>query len=366
MFRHLKLGHSLKIIMSYLALIASEISAQSESNIVVNGGFEQTAGNKAAAWNIIDWSPRSNCICQVDRSVFHAGTQSFKITNMDKTKCWLQQAIILKPNTDYVLRAWLKGENIESDSGGCAAVWVFQGGWGWDNCIAKFDNFIGTFDWTDSNLFGNHSVTFRTGMETNCFLCPVLYGPNKGSTVWFDDIIIEEQSLTAKTTNSSPLKAVIQPIDWQEQKVFHMFNNAPNILAFWYLGDKTMIKQPKLIIDLPREFNLVGLVFLLGGRATKWSSGAREEKDACIRYIIPISPSVTQHLTPGGLAWRTADLLCVAPRNCAGRDFEIAWHIENDGIAGPVSKFKTKVLTAPKPAAVQSRFRMEACFIPAP
>jgi hypothetical protein len=175
----------------YYGDISMSIVGQ-DVNLLKNSDFKNV-NYRFQDWGVIDWS-NGKSIFAADKAVKHSGNQSARITSEGKT-LWLTQEVTLKPNTDYLLTVWVKGDKIESDKEGAMAM-VWQGT-GWDKCLASFGPLKGTFDWTNKDAMGRDSITFRTGNETKYMIKLTLY--NSKGTVWFDDIAIREKFPAAQS-----------------------------------------------------------------------------------------------------------------------------------------------------------------------
>lgn len=141
---------------------------------IENGGFEEwESATKPKYWTI---EGREGSITR-DNLVKKEGNYSLKITNLANTEYnSALQICSIKPNTDYTLLGWIKGENIEirPEGGEGAKLFMPLG-------AAKY---YGTFDWKQIK------IKFNSGSRTTLEISPYLHF-SKG-TVWFDGIALCE------------------------------------------------------------------------------------------------------------------------------------------------------------------------------
>jgi hypothetical protein len=335
------------------------------ANLLNNPGFERCT-YPMPGWSCQDWSKSTCGVYSNDTSVKHSGKQSMKITGGDGP-AWLSQEVVLKPNTEYVLSGWFKGDKVDGIGGkGHGAFAILYRGRNYENPVATLGWYKGTFDWTNKTGAANQEfVTFRTGNETVYYIRLANYNGGVGSTAWFDDISIQEKSESG-ISQIFPLRAVIPPVDWQPGRTLNMLDNTPNIIPFWYTGDRQQISDPKLVVELPKDIKFLGgkcLIPKKGGYAL--SSCLTEAAGEFTRYIFSITPQLGR-LSWNALGWQNADYLYVRPVGYAGKEFNVRWRLSCGGRESMWSSFKVNVLPEMPNEQINTKwFRLGTFTIPA-
>lgn len=162
----------------------------SDQNLITNGGFEEKKFlGRGFDWRL-DQSPNFNI--SFDSLVFYEGKQSLQISFLGKENLDFRhvfQYVPLKPNRDYLLRAFLKTEALTTQSG------------------VKLE-IIGlnkTFQKSSSALTGNNewqelTISFRTppdlqgGMVRLCRERTEKFDRFISGKVWVDNVKLEEKS----------------------------------------------------------------------------------------------------------------------------------------------------------------------------
>lgn len=163
-----------------------------DRGILLNPGFEQDFTN----WNV---TSRPGLNVSIDSTVAHTGLKSCKLqftgTDDIKYQHLSQGPIPVKPNTGYLLRGFMKSENLSSASG--VRLYVegsrLPGKETEQNEYfnAQSNEILGTNDWDDM------AVSFHTLSDTtNIFVYIVRWdtGEQIGGTCWLDDLYLMEES----------------------------------------------------------------------------------------------------------------------------------------------------------------------------
>ena len=166
-----------------------------DGSVVWNGGFEQDLLNGGFAWQ---YSSVSGADMDLDAETFHSGSRSLRIVfdgtvNVDFSNFW--QYVIVEPNTRYRLRAYLRTQDLSTDSGVRFYIAdVYHGGG------PVTANVIGTQDWTPND------VEVLTGPETRLVKIVLRRTPsNKFANkikgiAWVDDVSL----VALPVTSSAP------------------------------------------------------------------------------------------------------------------------------------------------------------------
>lgn len=159
------------------------VVAQEEQapELVFNGGFERVDANgMPEGWgNWLKKLPEPNCIT-VDDTVAHSGKRSLKINHKKATSySMMTRRVEFEPQKDYIITAWIKGEDIKPGDGSMLArLYIGKEG---GNTFNGSKAFSGTFDWRFIEI-----GPFEVGNRTWVDLIPYLHRAT--GTVWFDDL----------------------------------------------------------------------------------------------------------------------------------------------------------------------------------
>jgi hypothetical protein len=166
-----------------LAARSKELQAYSQpDNLVTDGSLSHEILNSGFDWR---YTPRPQIAVTLDRSEFHTGDRSLRLTfSTSGSDAGIFQYIAVKPGTRYRLSAWVKCEDLESANGPSLTLADAQ-----DNTVySATEEAIGTTPW--------HRVEteLRTGPQTSLLVLAVLRRP--GDTriqgkFWVDDMKLE-------------------------------------------------------------------------------------------------------------------------------------------------------------------------------
>jgi len=120
-------------------------------NIIQNSDMESNTGGVVDAWLLDSWG--SNRAYAYTTEYSHSATHSIKLYNASDTAYasgdWYQNAAVTA-GTEYTFTGWVKGVNIELDTGGHAGIgykWLDAGGSQIGN-VGEIYISSGTTDWT--------------------------------------------------------------------------------------------------------------------------------------------------------------------------------------------------------------------------
>lgn len=181
-------------VLGLLALAATVFGAE---NLVKNGDFSQvTPDGKAADWTVWPAKMAPGVKVEIDKNTGHNDDQSVAITNPAKKYYTRidQLNIPVKPNTKYMVRAYIKGMNLEH-SKKCGSARIFVGA---DGIVNKTVAIAGpgierakmkavdpwSFDWTE------FKTTFNSRKNTKIGLTIYLHFTQ--GTIWVDDVELIE------------------------------------------------------------------------------------------------------------------------------------------------------------------------------
>lgn len=147
-------------------------------NLLVNGDFNVTEGDKPAGWDMEAFSGNPTF------SVVPEGRETsscVKIAAEEGVDAAWKTLVNVKPKSLYRVRGWIRTENV-STQGGRGALFNVHGKHG-----IQTEALVGTQPWTELTLY------FETGDETQVQLNCLLGGWGKASgTAWYDDVVCEE------------------------------------------------------------------------------------------------------------------------------------------------------------------------------
>lgn len=162
-----------------------------EKGILQNPGFEQNFKN----WNI---ASKSRVNISIDSTQSHSGLKSCKLefSAMEDVKFQhlRQGPIPVKPNTGYLLKCFMKTENITSESG----IRIYVEGSNRIGRKTEKENYFNaqSRELTETNDWEEVSVNFQTlPKTTNIFIYVVRWdsGQPIGGTCWVDDFYLMEE-----------------------------------------------------------------------------------------------------------------------------------------------------------------------------
>jgi hypothetical protein len=134
---------------------------------------------------------------EVDSTVAHSGGQSLKLVNTSPKQAniyrYASQSMVVKPNTVYRIKAWVKGEGMKNG-------W-FPGNAGWDLRQALP---LGTYDWQEVGY------TYKTGAAETSF--SLVFLSENQQTLWLDDLSMTE---TGGTENLVGNPGFEERVNWE-------------------------------------------------------------------------------------------------------------------------------------------------------
>ncbi len=190
-----------KYLVAGMTAAVTLIPAVNGANLLKNGAFEEsTPEGKIAVWK--NWPARINANASI---TLDENGRSGKAVKLEHKKPYLytridQLHVPCKPNTKYIARFYVKGENLLSKKSGRIRMFVGPNG-DVNSALVTFGTPVSVdepmnFDW---KLF--ESSPFSSGKSNELGITLFLY--NASGTVWFDDVEIIEAA-QAKKTSAKP------------------------------------------------------------------------------------------------------------------------------------------------------------------
>jgi hypothetical protein len=165
------------------------LSIPTDGNLITNGSFE----NEKIIGGGFDWKIANVKGAKVafDRSVSFEGNRSIKITfdvkeNVDFHH--VHQIVLLKPNTDYSLKAYIRTKEVTTKSGPKIEVY------GIGSTFHSFSESV-----VGDNAWKELSVTFRTTLQSQAGVVRVRREKTDkfdrliSGTVWIDNVRLTER-----------------------------------------------------------------------------------------------------------------------------------------------------------------------------
>jgi hypothetical protein len=225
------LPYTLILALSCAFIGISSTRSQAQDNFLTNGGFEDwepasdnvnqllkkfgtelPGGEVPVAWTVgqsirdgSDTPPETFSLFARDEEVKKEGLYSLRIEKNNnlyamgassRKQYWNPSPFELPPGKSYVLRGWIKGENLESSESSPGNVRViiakgpegfFSAGTERRNVWAKLPE-VGTFDdWTEFELRFDMKPE-----ETACYLALELVKPLTGK-IWLDGLVLTQE-----------------------------------------------------------------------------------------------------------------------------------------------------------------------------
>ncbi len=169
-------------------------SSTATTNLVKNGGFEETKSNSAwvgskgpDSWG--QWVPKGSPQLSLDTR--QEGDYSVKIAAASQSRATINQKIAVQPNKRYLLSFWVKMDKIQTPTsyGGVFARNSFHRSLTSDTRIGNdfltTDKLLGTNDWTYMEY------EYISPADANALLIELFLEESTG-TVWFDEISVVE------------------------------------------------------------------------------------------------------------------------------------------------------------------------------
>ncbi|MEC0227751.1 S-layer homology domain-containing protein [Paenibacillus alba] len=227
---------------------------------------------------------------EVDKAVHHSGGQSLKIVNTSPKQPnmykYVSQVMLVKPNTTYQIRAWVKGGNVRN-------AW-FPGNAGWNLRQALP---TGTYDWQEV------SYTYKTGSAETAF--SLVFLSENEQILWLDDLSMTElggnENLvqnagfeeTMNWDTTDPAKDYFGATDYLKANVVEVLKNAEAnniavnlLLSPHYFPDWILKKNPGL-----KSNNAGNIKFVIG------QPKAKEVIEDYLRTVIPLVKDYKSLLT---------------------------------------------------------------------
>ncbi len=166
------------------------------SSLVWDGGFEGEFANGGFGWRRL---PLPETSFEFDVKTFHSGSRSLRITfdgsrNLDFFH--LQQYVPVEPNTRYHFSAYLRTDEISTDSGVRFAIAASGGGTALNT---ETSNLVGSKPWS------SQQAEFTTGPDTRLVKIALIRHPSRkfdnklAGSVWVDDVsLVPVESAAAR------------------------------------------------------------------------------------------------------------------------------------------------------------------------
>ena len=166
-----------------LATISLTITGAAANELVVNGGFEQSAANAPMpeSWR------GDTTVYSLDRTVKRSGEASLKYVNTDPNRYRLAaQKLPLQPGRKYAFSVWVKTDQILGQESGATVCLEWQGQDGkWMG--GRYPSGVkGTADWTRVEGIVRLPKEAAT-VNLQCYVRKGMTG-----TAWFDDVSVEQ------------------------------------------------------------------------------------------------------------------------------------------------------------------------------
>jgi len=164
---------------------AGNPSRRPDANRITNGGFEEEILNGGLDWRVI---VVEGVVVSVDNLTFFDGTRSLRIRfegQRNVEYLHVSQYVPVQPNSRYRFTAYVRTQNITTDSG--PQIQVFDA-YDTSRIAVATENLVGTRNWTPQQL------EFRTSPETRLLVVRLVRSPSRkfddliSGTVWFDHV----------------------------------------------------------------------------------------------------------------------------------------------------------------------------------
>ena len=143
-YDHRQIEQAQKVWNDYLRTNPEAAEYLSPDDLVVNGGFE----HDVLGWGF-DWqyTKRPHVSVAQESAVFHGGSRSLSVSfdGSDIQDFGILQYVPVRPNTRYVLRAFVRADNIVGASGPRLAV---ADPYGWAHRFYTSDDILGSTVWS--------------------------------------------------------------------------------------------------------------------------------------------------------------------------------------------------------------------------
>lgn len=182
-YDHRQIEQAQKVWNDYLQTNPEVAEYVNPDNLVVNGGFEHDVLGGGFDWQ---YYKRSHVNVAQESAIFHSGSRSLSVSfdGSDIQDFGILQYVPVKPNTRYVLRAFVRADNILGSSGPRLSV---VDSYGSGQRFYTGDDILGSTVWSAQG--GSFTTRPDTHMVTIMLLRDPPYDPIKGS-LWLDDVSI--------------------------------------------------------------------------------------------------------------------------------------------------------------------------------
>ena len=173
--------------------------------LLVNGGFEDMAAGQAApmGWRL-DINNGAKVSMTIDQATFHGGGRSVRLASQSGMTAHVYgrfvQSVPVQPNTEYVLSAWVKGEQVAAD----------QHFTDWKSYTLGVR--AGTFDWYEVST----RITTRPDQTTLDIGLNVV---NQAGALWLDDVCLTGAVDMLQSTRDDVRAALLAPAKVQGDRV---------------------------------------------------------------------------------------------------------------------------------------------------
>ena len=142
-------------------------------NPIENASFEDVRDGLPNGWRKVVWSGQA--VCEI-AEIGHVGKRSLCLSAAEPADVLFEQAVTVKPHTDYRFSGWVKTERVRPEQGARGAVVNISG-------FEPPGPLVGTNDWTYLQLVFNTKQYDRIVVQCQLGNC----GPATGKA-WFDDL----------------------------------------------------------------------------------------------------------------------------------------------------------------------------------
>lgn len=184
-------------------ILLAAATLQAAEPLLRNGSFE--ASGLPRGWDLMQMGPSP--IISHDRTVKKDAEYSVRVTAHESTMAALSQVVAVEPGRRYVLRGWIKTQDIKPDAGAdmIGTLIVLPIGAEEAASLSKGQEHRGTTDWTQV------SVEFTGPAKGQVYVFCSLIGQGSGTgTMWVDGLELEAGELAATQPASAPAS---QPAD---------------------------------------------------------------------------------------------------------------------------------------------------------
>jgi hypothetical protein len=213
------------IILAFFAIMSGS-TLFGQQNIISNPSFEDAVNGKPTAWQESGWKrdPDISAL-SLDTSVAHSGKNSVKIVNMKENHAYYTQVVAVEEKSIYKLSAWIKTENVGTQSVG-AAIGIKD----------KLD--VGGDVRDTSGSFKPAEMYVRTGSGITSFTVLVSvgwYGSLNTGTAWFDDVSLVKTDSIPGGAVTANLEPAAQKVEKQQEAPASQEQKSPGAMIFFFI-----------------------------------------------------------------------------------------------------------------------------------